>query len=82
MEEYDDRVGDIIWIQLSGHDVRFECIVTEIDPEERRACRFKLVHDGPWGILGIIKEGDDWVVFEWDREIMKGRASQPPPSPN
>lgn len=68
--KYNDFVGDIIWIHLDGLGVRLEMIVTEVDPEERRACRFKATHPDPlWCLLGLIEEDGEYVIVEWSREL-------------
>lgn len=72
-ESYNDKVGDILWLWFPNfEDIRIECVVTEVDPDEHRACRFKAVHPDPaWGAIGFIQEGEDWVIVEWSRELGK-----------
>lgn len=71
-DSYNDTIGDIIWINFDQLGIKLECIVTEVDPIEKRACRFKAAHPDPlWGSIGLIEENGEWVVVEWSRELEK-----------
>lgn len=63
---YNDYVGKKINLWLASTRRPVVVIITEVDPKEKRATKFRAYRrSDSLGKLGFIKEGDQWIIQEW-----------------